>query len=548
MTVTSICKNPPFMHLRTFIPSAVLLLLVIAAPPLSAQSTFEQIDQIRSESVASGAADGDEIETLSGFQARLKQLQRIGDLLDAALGEADTARLASAVTEHFSALEALARELQARTTSLTQRSAELGVTERLDIEYRLRGYDELFAEVSAEVTANASRATAVNSDADAELAALDERLRERAAALAERLNDTLQRIEAASEQVSKAPESAKSDLEADLVVFDERRQRLKNALERTIELLRERGLDTSEYVQILFESTGVISTDLLDSAVLKGLLAQWAERTRNALVENGPGWIFRIVLFVFILVIARMIGKFAASLVGRALAKGSVRLSNLMQTFFIKLTLNLVFLFGVLIALSQVGVNLGPVLAGLGIAGFIVGFALQDTLSNFASGMMILFYRPYDVGDVVEAAGVSGKVHHMNLVSTTIVTFDNQKLIVPNNKIWGDVIRNVNASSTRRVDLTFGISYDDDIAAAEALLNEIIEAHELVLQDPAPTIKLHTLGESSVDFIVRPWVQTQDYWAVYWDVTRTVKQRFDEAGITIPYPQRDMHIFNVSET
>lgn len=536
------------MPLKTLIVFAIYLLVLIVATPVAAQSAFEQIEQIRSETGANGEAAGDEIETLSGYQARLKRLLRIGDLLERARGDAEPARLASAVTEHFADLEALAVELQARVTSLVQQSGELAVAERLDIEYRLRSYDELLADLSAEVSANASRAAALSIDVAPALAALDARLRERAAGLAERLGDTLQRIDAASEQVRKAPESAKSDLEAELVVLEERRQRLKNSLGRTIELLRERGLDTSEYVQILFQSTGVISSDLLDSAVLKGLLAQWAERTRDALVENGPGWIFRVVLFVLILVAARLIGKFAARLVARALAAESVPLSNLMQAFFVKLTLNLVFLFGLLIALSQIGVNLGPVLAGLGIAGFIVGFALQDTLSNFASGMMILFYRPYDVGDVVEAAGVSGKVHHMNLVSTTIVTFDNQKLIVPNNKIWGDVIRNVNAAENRRVDLTFGIGYGDDIAAAEALLNEIIEAHELVLKDPAPTIKLHTLGESSVDFIVRPWVRAEDYWAVYWDVTRAVKLRFDEAGITIPYPQRDVHIFNETQT
>lgn len=536
------------MPFKTFIPCAIFLLIFSAATPAAAQSAFEQIDQIRSEGAASAAAGGDEIETLSGYQARLSRLQRIGDLLDQARSEEEPARLASAVTRHFSDLKALATELQARATELAQQAGELAVAERLDIEYRLRSYDELLADLSTEVIANASRAAALNIDVEAALAAFDTRLRERAARQAQRLSDTLQRIDAASEQVSKAPESAKSDLESELIVLEERRQRLKNALGSTIALLRERGLDTSEYVQILFRSTGVISTDLLDSAVLKGLLAQWAERTRDALVQNGPGWIFRIVLFVLILVIARIIGKFAARLVARALAADSVPLSNLMQAFFVKLTLNVVFLFGVLIALSQVGVNLGPVLAGLGIAGFIVGFALQDTLSNFASGMMILFYRPYDVGDVVEAAGVSGKVQHMSLVSTTIVTFDNQKLIVPNNKIWGDVIRNVNAAATRRVDLTFGIGYDDDIAAAETLLNEIIEAHELVLEDPAPTIKLHTLGESSVDFIVRPWVRAEDYWAVYWDVTRTVKQRFDAAGITIPYPQRDVHLFNATQS
>lgn len=536
------------MPVKTLIHIATFLLVLAGSAPVTAQPAFEQIDQIRSEIAANRASDGDEIETVSVFQARLKRLLKISDLLDKAPADEDPARLTSAVTRHFSDLRTLGKELQARATSLTRQAGELAVAERLDIEYRLRSYDEMLAEVSAQTIANASRASALDIDAATSLGALDERLRERAAGLADRLNDTLQRIDAASEQLRKAPDAAKSDLEAERVVLEERRQRLKTSLGRTIELLRERGLDTSEYVQTLFRSTGVISTDLLDSAVLKGLLAEWAEHTRDELVENGPGWIFRIVLFAIILVAARMIGKLAARLVERALATQSVPLSHLMQAFFVKLTLNLVFLFGVLIALSQIGVNLGPVLAGLGIAGFIVGFALQDTLSNFASGMMILFYRPYDVGDVVEAAGVSGKVYNMNLVSTTIVTFDNQKLIVPNNKIWGDVIRNVNAAATRRVDLVFGIGYGDDIAAAEAVLNEIIAAHELVLADPAPTIKLHTLGESSVDFIVRPWVLAADYWTVYWDVTRAVKQRFDEAGITIPYPQRDIHVFNESET
>ncbi len=542
------CHDTHAMSYKTLFTFATLLLVAVAAAPATAQSIFDQIDEIRGERTVSGAAGGDEIETLSAFQEQLKRVVRIGDLLDQATGDDEPARLASAIKQHFTTLETLAGELEARVSDLMQQSRELAVTERLDIQYRLRSYDELLADLFAETSANAARAAAAGIDAGAALATFDERLQQRAAGLAERLQDTLPRIDATTEKLGKAPESAQSDLETELVVLQERRQRLKNALGSTIELLRERGLDTSEYVQVLFQSTGEISTDLLDSVVLKGLLAQWAERTRDALVENGPGWIFRVVLFIVILVAARMVGKLAASMVGRALAAKGVPLSNLMQAFFVKLTLNLVFLFGLLIALSQVGVNLGPVLAGLGIAGFIVGFALQDTLSNFASGMMILFYRPYDVGDVVEAAGVSGKVQAMNLVSTTIVTFDNQNLIVPNNKIWGDVIRNVNAADTRRVDLTFGIGYDDDIAAAEALLNDIITAHEFVLQDPAPTIKLHTLGESSIDFIVRPWVKAENYWAVYWDVTRSVKERFDDAGITIPYPQRDVHVFNESQT
>ena len=157
---------------------------------------------------------------------------------------------------------------------------------------------------------------------------------------------------------------------------------------------------------------------------------------------------------------------------------------------------------------------------------------------------MILIYRPFDVGDLVDAGSVSGQVSHMSLVNTTIMTLDNQTIIVPNSKIWGDVIKNVTAQNIRRVDMTFGISYSDDIPKTEQVFKEILAAHEKVLDEPESMIHLHELGDSSVNFIVRPWVNTDDYWDVYWDVTREVKMRFDREGISIPFPQRDVHLFN----
>ena len=156
--------------------------------------------------------------------------------------------------------------------------------------------------------------------------------------------------------------------------------------------------------------------------------------------------------------------------------------------------------------------------------------------------MMILAYRPYDVGDLIEAGGVSGRVSHMSLVNTTILTFDNQTLVVPNGKIWGDVIKNLTYQKQRRVDMKFRISYADDPDHAERVLRQIVADHEKTLDDPGPLIKLHELNESSVDFIVRPWTKTADYWDVYWDITREVKRRFDAEGISIPVPQRDLHI------
>ncbi len=157
---------------------------------------------------------------------------------------------------------------------------------------------------------------------------------------------------------------------------------------------------------------------------------------------------------------------------------------------------------------------------------------------------MILIYQPFDIGDTIEVPEVSGVVQNMNLVSTLILTFDHQKLIVPNNKIWGNVIRNVHSETTRRVDMVFGIGYEADIEHAENVLKDILHNHKYVLDEPESTIKVHTLNESSVDFVVRPWTRTEHYWDVYWDITRTVKIRFDQEGISIPFPQRDIHIIN----
>jgi small conductance mechanosensitive channel len=273
------------------------------------------------------------------------------------------------------------------------------------------------------------------------------------------------------------------------------------------------------------------------------LLVGWSETLWGSLVESGPGLFFQLILFLLIVFAFYKLANLAQRLTETALQKPGVTLSQLMQRMVLLIVRNTILVIGVLIALSQLGISLGPLLAGLGVVGFIVGFALQDTLSNFAAGMLILTYRPFDVGDLVEAGGVSGLVSHMSLVNTTILTLDNQTIIVPNGKIWGDVIKNVTAQKIRRVDLVFGISYTDDIPKTEKVLQEIIDSHEAVLKDPEPMIRLHELGDSSVNFIVRPWVKTDDYWETYWAITRAVKMRFDKEGISIPFPQRDVHLY-----
>jgi len=244
------------------------------------------------------------------------------------------------------------------------------------------------------------------------------------------------------------------------------------------------------------------------------------------------------------LVVFLILGRILGGVVSRGM-KTFRKTSDLLRDFFVNSVRKVTIFIGVVVALSYLEVDIGPFLAAIGAAGFVIGFALQGTLSNFASGVMILLYRPYDIGDAVSVAGVAGSVDAMTLVSTTIRSWDNQRIVIPNNKIWGDVITNITGNTTRRVDMVFGISYSDDIDEAQAILEDIVNKTEGVLKDPAPTIKMHELADSSVNFVVRPWSKTSDYWNVYWAVTREVKKRFDAEGISIPFPQRDVHLHEV---
>lgn len=257
--------------------------------------------------------------------------------------------------------------------------------------------------------------------------------------------------------------------------------------------------------------------------------------------QGGLRWLVNIGSFLGILVLSWFLAKFLSKMMHKAMAR--VALSALLVDFLVKSVHWVVMFIGIIWALSALEISIAPLLALVGAAGFIIAFAMQDSLSNFASGLMILFFRPFDMDDLVDAGGVSGKVSSMNLVSTTIRTLDNKLMVVPNSKIWNDVITNATGVTERRVDLEFGIGYSDDIEQAHQILEEIVASHPKVLKDPAPLIKLSALADSSVNFICRPWTETIDYWDVYWDITKEVKKRFDAAGIGIPFPQRDVHLY-----
>lgn len=203
-------------------------------------------------------------------------------------------------------------------------------------------------------------------------------------------------------------------------------------------------------------------------------------------------------------------------------------------------------LFVIMATLGQLGIQTTSFIAIIGAAGLAIALSLQDSLANFASGVMIIFFRWFKVGDFIEAGGTSGIVEGIQIFSTQMRTPDNKVIIVPNSNITGGNIVNYSAKNQRRVDMVFGISYDDDIRKAKQILQEIIEKDVRVLGDPAPVIAVSELGDSSVNIICRPWVKSDDYWPFFWETTEAVKLRFDEEDISIPYPQRDVHLHQVA--
>jgi small conductance mechanosensitive channel len=288
--------------------------------------------------------------------------------------------------------------------------------------------------------------------------------------------------------------------------------------------------------RLYIDSVGGLKVDVSDKEAAWATILGWVQSE-----EGGLRWAKNIAVFVATVFAFWVLGLILGKLANKAF--GIARNSSVLLRNFVVHSVRRVTLFiGLIFGLAALEVNIGPLLALIGAAGFVVAFALQNTLSNFASGIMIMLYKPFDVGNFVNVAGVMGVVRSMNLVTTTITTADNQIMVVPNNSIWGNIIINITGSKERRVDLVFGIGYGDDIGHAHQVLVDIVGAHPLVLKDPEPVIQVHELAESSVNLICRPWAKTDDYWEVYWSLTRMVKERFDAEGISIPFPQRDVHI------
>jgi len=275
---------------------------------------------------------------------------------------------------------------------------------------------------------------------------------------------------------------------------------------------------------------------------LPDLGIDWAE-TWTLIQTTGVDLGINLVTALVIFFVGKWIVGMVVKGMMKAMQKGDLDIT--LRRFISNLARTLLMLFVIIAAINALGVQTASLIALLGAAGLAVGLALQGSLANFAAGVLIVLFRPYKVGDWIEGGGVSGSVEEVQILTTVLKTGDNKRVIIPNSQIMGTTITNYSANDTRRVDLVVGVSYSDDLDKVRKELQDLVNADERILKDPAVTIAVSELADSSVNFVLRPWVNTADYWAVYFDLTERVKKRFDEVGISIPFPQRDVHVHNV---
>ena len=262
------------------------------------------------------------------------------------------------------------------------------------------------------------------------------------------------------------------------------------------------------------------------------------------LQTNGVEFATNVLVAAVVFFVGKMVVGWIVGIARKAMQRAEV--DKTLETFLCNLLRMVLMVLVIITAIGMLGVQTTSFIAIFGAAGLAIGLALQGSLSNFAAGVLIVLFRPYRVGDWIEGGGVSGSVEQVQILTTVLKTGDNKRVIIPNSQVMDSIITNYSANPTRRIDMVIGVSYDDDLDKVKKTLQEIIAADERVLADPAVTIAVSELADSSVNFVVRPWVNTADYWAVKFDLTETIKKRFDQENITFPFPQQDVHLHNVA--
>lgn len=259
--------------------------------------------------------------------------------------------------------------------------------------------------------------------------------------------------------------------------------------------------------------------------------------TKTVAISFGGKLLVALIIFYVGRIVAKMLVK------GIHKVMRAQEVDQILEMFVCNLAYWMVMVFVIIAAISQIGVQTTSLIAVMGAAGLAIGLALQGSLSNFAAGVLIVVFRPYRMGDFVEVAGISGSVVQVQILSTILKTGDNKQIVVPNAQIMNSIITNYSANNTRRVDMIIGVSYDDNLDKVRDTLRELVNADSRIMQDPECLIAVAELADSSVNFFVRPWVASSDYWAVKFDLTESIKKRFDQDGISFPFPQRDVHLY-----
>ena len=262
--------------------------------------------------------------------------------------------------------------------------------------------------------------------------------------------------------------------------------------------------------------------------------------------DSAPDWLEKIALFLGIVIALRLIGGWVARILGRALDNTSPKTTQLMRTFVVSITRKAFLILGIVVGLDAIGIPVGPFLAGFGVAGLAIGFALKDTVSNFAAGVMILFYHPFEVGDYIEAGGSTGTVDAMNLSFTTLLSSDNQRILVPNSKIWGGIITNVTALDRRRLQIDVAVDRNQEMHTVEKVLKQLAFEHPAVFRDPEPMVRVNGLTDTSIQYILRVWTSTDDYGSTRWDLLRAIQLAFEKEDVLNPVQRREVHMHSVT--
>jgi len=347
-----------------------------------------------------------------------------------------------------------------------------------------------------------------------------------------RLDDQIKEAQRAG-----AGESEIVDLRVRRQAAEQRMQGIAATITATADMLAQRGYETAQYRQIVIRATGDVTADILNPQVFIGLAKDVGAGVWDWTKTNGPNILVQLLILIGMIILFRTVFRFLWWFLRLIRA---VRFSNLMMDLTGRMLRPIATIAGLVAGLSVLGANPTTVLAGLGVAGVIIGLALQDSMSNLAAGFFILATKPFDVEDIVEAGGVIGTVEQMGLANTTILTFDRRRLFVPNRKIWGEVIENRSSEPIRRVEVKARISYREDLDEALAVLRDLVDVNEMILDDPEPAIFVKKLADSWVDIAVWPWVKSEDWLTMLRELPRLIKLRFEAEGIEVPYPRTEL--------